>query len=94
MHVIFCLWAGGRWLWPSRITGVQAVASGLILVSVGSLICSWRVVGKNLQTSGKMLSEWVVGRAQHKVPGAVLHCYCQLCLNIGVHHPHSRSLLF
>lgn len=36
-HVVFCLWPGGRWLWPSRITGVQAVASGLILVSAGTL---------------------------------------------------------
>lgn len=33
------------------------------------------------------------GRAQHKVTGAVLHCLCQLCLHIGVHHP-QRSLLF
>lgn len=47
MHVVFCLWAGGRWPWPSRITGVRAVASGLILVSGGTLTCSWRV-GKNL----------------------------------------------
>lgn len=60
MHVVLCLWAGGRWLWPSRITGVQAVASGLILVSAGSMTCSWRVLGKNLKTSGKMLSGWVV----------------------------------
>lgn len=47
MHVFSCLWAGGRWLWPSRITGVQAVASGPILVSTGTLTCSWRV-GKNM----------------------------------------------
>lgn len=32
-YVMVCLWTGGRWLWPSRITGVQAVASGPILVS-------------------------------------------------------------
>lgn len=42
MHVIFCLWAGGRWLWPSRITAARAVASGLILVSAGTLTHSWK----------------------------------------------------
>lgn len=42
MHVVFCLWAGGRWLWPSRITAARAVASALILVSVGALTHSWK----------------------------------------------------
>lgn len=42
MHVVFCLWAGGRWLWPSRITAARAVASELILVSAGALTHSWK----------------------------------------------------
>lgn len=39
-------------------------------------------------------AEWVGGgRAQPKVTGEVVRCFCQLCLRIGVHHP-QRSLLF
>jgi len=63
-RVVFCLWAGGRWLWPSRITGVQAVASGLILVSTGTLTGSWRVGRTGEQVGRHRVGGWWQSSAQ------------------------------